>query len=356
MKIKRSRYFNFRNISSACLEFADGINIISGDNAEGKTNALEGIYVCSAGRSHRAQKDKELIKFGEDTAAVCVEYDDGRRLCQAGITYSQRGRKSCEVNSAKIKKMSEFIGNFRAVLFTPEHLSMIKGPPSSRRAFLDSSISQLDPVYVACLQNYNEALENRNRLLDAGSFADDEQLRLWSWQMAKYAVTVSEKRAAYIKKASGITAVIFEDMTSGREKLTLSYEEERDEESFIRLLTENLEREKAAGTTLYGVHRDDILIEINGRPAKSFASQGQQRSAALALKIAEGEIAKSGGEGYPVFLFDDLFSELDPGRKRYLTRSIEKKQVIITTCEAQGLDLEAARVIKAHAGSYELIG
>lgn len=354
MKITRSRYFNFRNISSACVEFEDGMNIIFGDNAQGKTNALEGIYLCSAGRSHRTQREKEFIRFGEQSASVYVDYDDGRRKSEAGITYSARGRKSCEVNSVKIKKMSEFIGNFRAVLFTPEHLSIIKGAPSSRRAFLDSSISQLDPVYVSCLQNYSEALENRNRLLDeVGPVCDFEQIQLWSYQMAKYAHVISEKRGEYVKRAAEITDDIFRDMTNGREKISLLYTGENTEEGFLKLLSENIARERAAGTTLYGIHRDDMEIEINGRPAKNFASQGQQRSAALAMKLAEGQIAKSEKQGYPVFLFDDLFSELDAGRKRYLIESMTGKQVIVTTCETEGFDFDTVNVIRAQGGTYE---
>lgn len=353
MICKRARYYQFRNIASEELIFDDGINIICGDNAVGKTSAIEGIYLCAQGRSHRTSHEKEYIKFGEELSSVNLLYRDRNRENEIGITWSQKGRRSCMKNGVSIKKMSEFIGHFRAVLFTPEHLSVVKEGPSMRRSFLDNAISQLDKVYVGSLQRYASILMQRNRVL-ADAFKEPallDTIDVWSRQLSEEAALISQKRRIYVERISRYVADIFKDMTDGRETPTLVYTGERTAEDFYKLLTENLQKELRYGATVYGTHKDDVTIYLNGKEARSYASQGQQRSLSLALKLAEGEISKEDTGEYPVFLFDDVLSELDKNRKEYLMAGLTDRQVIITTCEREGFS-RSNHIITASGGRF----
>ncbi|MBQ7365144.1 MAG: DNA replication/repair protein RecF [Clostridia bacterium] len=335
MICRSANYYQFRNIPSADIAFCDGINIIFGDNAMGKTSAVEGIYLCALGRSHRTVREKDFIRFGEEASRVSLVYEDCDRRHTLSMAWSQKGRKQCTKNGVVIRKMSEFIGNFRAVLFTPEHLSIIKDGPALRRAFLDNAISQLDRVYVASLQRYHTVLQQRNRILQ-DSFKDPsllDTLDIWSRQLADEAAVISQKRAEYVALCEGFVKEIFSDMTLGKEMPRFVYSGERDAESFYRMLCDNIQREVRYGATLYGIHKDDITVYVNDKEARSYASQGQQRSLSLAMKLAEGEIARKLTGEYPVFLFDDVLSELDDHRKQYVMKGLDNRQVIITTCE-----------------------
>ena len=351
MICKKARYYRFRNIEAAEIAFDDGINIICGDNAVGKTSALEGIYLCAQGRSHRTSHEKEYIKFGEEAASVSILYADQDRDNEIGMSWSQKGKRQCHKNDIPIRKMSEFIGHFRAVLFTPEHLSIVKEGPAMRRGFLDNAISQLDRLYVASLQRYTAILVQRNKIL-ADSFKDPllmDTIDVWSRQLAEEAAVISQKRSAYVDRLSSYVADIFHDMTGGREAPKLLYTGERSAEDFERMLKDNLAREMRYGATLFGTHKDDITIYLNEKEARSYASQGQQRSLSLALKLAEGEISREDTGEYPVFLFDDVLSELDQNRKDYLMAGLMGRQVIITTCERKGFS-KNSHMITAAAG------
>ena len=240
-------------------------------------------------------------------------------------------------NSLPIGRMSEFIGNFRAILFTPEHLGIVKDGPSERRKFTDCALSQLYSTYVCDLQSYNKILMQRNKLLSEATTGDmhafSETAELWSDQLAFYCERISRARQEYLEELSKTASEIFSDMTSGREVLTLEYEGAKSKEEYFALLTENIDKELRYKTTLYGIHKDDIGIYIDSKPARVFGSQGQQRSASLAMKIAEGEISKKITGEYPVFLFDDIFSELDRHRREYIVKGMNDRQVIITACE-----------------------
>ena len=346
MIARSAKYHNFRNIASAEIAFCDGINIISGDNAVGKTSAIEGIYLCALGRSHRTSREKEFIKFGEEAARVELCYEDINRKQLLTMAWSQKGRKQCTKNGVNIRKMSEFIGHFRAVLFTPEHLSIIKDGPAERRSFLDNAISQLDPLYVASLQRYHAVLQQRNRILQDAQKdpALLDTLDIWSRQLADEAAVLSKKREEYISRAEGYVKDIFLDMTGGREVPTLVYSGAKDADEYYRLLTENTVREMHYGASLYGIHKDDITIYLNEKEARSYASQGQQRSLSLAMKLAEGEISREESGEYPVFLFDDVLSELDHQRKQYVMKGLSDRQVIITTCEDDIFPKESYRI------------
>lgn len=358
MICKSVHYLNFRNIEGQQINFSPGTNIIRGENAQGKTNALEGIYLCAGGRSHRTVHEKEFIRFGQAMAEVGVTYEDSRRENHLVLRYAQN-KKSCQKNGVPIRRMSEFIGNFRAVLFTPEHLSIVKDGPSLRRTFLDSAISQLSASYVSALQTYQKCLFQRNKLLQSAQKGEmygkplneiAPLSEVWAMQMASSGAVIAAMRQDYTDRLNMAVKTIFSDMTGGREVPEIVYQSPRTEEELFRLFTEHLDREVRIGSTLYGIHKDDLMLTINGKEARSFASQGQQRSLSLAMKLAEGEISKEKTGEYPVFLFDDILSELDSSRKAYVMGGISGKQVILTTCEE--ITYPNALVIPCKEGKY----
>lgn len=341
---------DYRNVGEADVRFTEGVNLLVGDNAQGKTNLLEGIYLFALGKSFRGAKEAELVRFGADIAALRLDFAANGREQSAAIRLAAAGgrRRAVELNRVKLARMSELIGSFRAVLFCPEHLSLIKEGPAVRRAYLDIAISQLRPVYLRALQRYNAVLKERNKLLKTA----DEQPRvfrdtieLWSAQLAEQAAVIAPARRAYVEAVQAAAVGIFADMTGSRESPTFTYapgfhlEPDRCGDpaavraQMMHLLTSHLDREKAAGATLWGVHKDDVQISLNDRSARLYGSQGQQRSLALCMKLAEGEICAAQTGERPVFLFDDVLSELDAARRAYLTREFAGRQVIMTTCE-----------------------
>jgi DNA replication and repair protein RecF len=255
-------------------------------------------------------------------------------------------RRVIEMNGVRISKLSEMIGAFRAVLFCPEHLSLVKEGPSMRRSYLDVAISQFRPVYLRSLQRYYAVLEQRNKLIK-GAEEDrhlfDSTVDLWSAQLAHEAAIIASYRERYVKTVHRAVSDIIKEMSGEKEEIEISYagsaklEEYSDisanEERFLHLLTSHHDREIGAGSTLWGIHKDDIDIKINGKEARRFASQGQQRSIALAMKLAEGDICKVETGDFPVLLLDDVLSELDGKRREYLLSSVAGRQVIMTTCE-----------------------
>ena len=357
---------NFRNIDEAYVEFTPGVNILLGNNAQGKTNLLEAIYVTSLGRSFRAQSDADMIKFGEEMALIENGYSDSLRNMEISMRiFTGRKQKRIEHNRVKVSKMSEIVGAFKVVLFSPEHLSIVKAGPSERRSYLDVAISQIKPMYIKALQSYNQVLKERNSLIKSAEESRenfDATIDIWSEQLASLSAQITEYRINYLKLAKTYIEKCFFDMTGDIERPALTYVSSAgvDTENFDidecrnkyrELYFTRHDREIGAGATLWGIHKDDIEIELNGKGARFYCSQGQQRSIALAMKLAEGEIIKDyfGGD-YPVFLLDDVFSELDSKRREYLTRNIIDKQVIVTCCER--LDIEGANVYMVENGKY----
>jgi len=357
MICKKASYYDFRNIGTQTLEFDKGINFICGDNAQGKTSALEGIYLLAQGRSHRTSREKDFIRFGRDFSEIAIEYSSKKRDdAKLSIRYFAGGRKYCRKNGVPVGRMSEFIGNFRAIIFTPEHLSIVKEGPANRRFFLDSALSQLYPEYLSDLQAYYKNLMQRNKLLqnaEEDSFAFSETIALWSENLALLGERISGYRSRYIDTLSKVIAPVFNDMTGGKEAPELRYRDLRTADEYRKLFTENLDKEIRNRVTMYGIQKDDIDIEINGKSAREFGSQGQQRSAALAMKLAEGEISNMISGEYPVFLFDDILSELDRNRRDYIMNGISGKQVIITACEGESTAKRyGARLIRCKDGEF----
>lgn len=373
MLCKKVELQNFRNAECETVTFDSGINVLHGENAQGKTNLLEAIYYVSLGKSFRGSKDAEIIRFGEEYAAISLDFIAQGREQNVTMRFSDNARQKKTVthNGVKITKLSELVGEFRAVLFSPDHLQMIKDGPSLRRNYLDVAISQLRPMYLHSLQKYNKILLNRNKLIknaeeDRATF--DATIDFWSAQLAHEAAVIARARAEYVQKSGDIIAEFYRRMCqsgeidetpeliyagSAKQEGELYFDTEVTEKNFLRLLTDFHEREIAAGSTLYGIHKDDIIINLNGKNTRLYSSQGQQRSLALAMKLAEGEICRMDCGEYPVFLFDDVFSELDSIRRKNLLREIADRQVIITSCESD-MDFDIPyRRIEVAKGKYK---
>lgn len=363
MYCKKIGVKNFRNIEDEQVSFCEGVNLISGKNAQGKTNLLEAIFYSSVGKSFRAVHSEEIIRFGCKESQISLDYFDGIRDGNIKIDIFKDKRRRVEKNGVKIDKMSDLVGAFRTVLFCPEHLSLIKEGPSVRRNYLDMAISCLYPLYMKSLQRYNYILKQRNTLIknaNADREAFDATVDIWSQKLASEAAILTRYRAEYVRRANRYVCEIFSDMMGESEKSELSYasgagvEDLTDtkavEKRYTELLCSSHEREIFAGATIYGAHKDDIDIYLNAKSARNFASQGQQRSLSLAMKIAECEISHDEFGDYPVMLLDDVLSELDEQRREYLFCRIRSKQVIMTSCEQIG-DGYAKRII-AQAGRY----
>ena len=357
---------NFRNIERAEIEFESGVNILCGENAQGKTNLLEAIHFTSLGKSFRTTHDEEMIRFGDEFCEVSLDFTDSVRRQNITVRMMAGKRKQIEHNRIKVSRVSDIVGTFRTVLFCPEHLSLIKEGPGERRNYLDIALSQLYPVYLKSLQRYNQILKQRNQLIraaedDRATF--DATIDMWSEQLATEAATIAKYRYRYLKMADGHIERFFGEMTGEREKPSVVYvasskqEPEAHEDveliksAYRKLLFEHHDREIGAGSTLWGIHKDDIEILLNGKPARAFASQGQQRSLALAMKLAEGEVCAAVCGEKPVFLFDDVFSELDSTRRAYLSGKIGERQVIITTCEPSGI--VGGKMIRVENGTFQ---
>ncbi|MBQ9085450.1 MAG: DNA replication/repair protein RecF [Clostridia bacterium] len=366
MRIKSFRATNFRNIVECDISFTDGVNFLFGENAQGKTNAIEGIYLFSRGRSFRSVDDREMIRFGEEGFRISITYvdRDGEGVLEYACFGRERLRKR---NGYKISRVSEMIGSFKSVLFYPDDLDLVKGGPEERRGFLNVAISQCYPEYLSEYSRFKIALENRNSLLKSaskGGYIDEGELLAWSEQMADYASYIYLLRRDYLNRLSIHAGRVALDMSGGRECVTMSLKSDilecgekpltRDEvrKKYIEVFTSNIQKEKIVGTSLYGPQRDDIEILLNEKSARAFASQGQQRSIVLAMKLSEGEVIKELFSEYPVFLFDDVLSELDESRRRYCLSGMGDRQVIITSCESERLKGEAGNVIEVKEGEY----
>lgn len=366
MTIKKFSAASFRNIEKCDIEFKEGLNLLHGKNAQGKTNALEGIYIFSRGRSFRAREDKDLVKFGSQGFRLKIEFEDasGEQTLEYSMFERERQRKK---NGYKLKGASEMIGSFRSVLFYPDNLEIVKGGPEARREFLNIAIAQCYPSYVKYYADYKKALENRNCLLKAcakGLYYTEDEILSWSSSMADYASFIYLMRAEYIKRITPYAKDIIFGISGGEEKMELEFisdigfdlsEREAVRDEYLRVFTESLDREKAAGISLFGPHRDDIKISVNGNDTRHFASQGQQRSAVLSLKLSEGEVIREVTGEYPVYLFDDVLSELDSKRRHYVLTGLADRQIIITSCESEEYRQFGANIIEVSDGAYDNI-
>lgn len=339
MWIKKIELKNFRNYKNQKLELNKNVNVLYGENAQGKTNIIESIFLCSMGKSFRAKKDKEMIKLDEDSCSVEVEYEKSDR--EGKIKIEIGNKKNIFVNDIKIKRLSELLGKINIVIFTPDDIEIIKGGPDQRRKFLDIMISQLRPNYIHILSLYQKTIEQRNNYLKQikEEQKDENLLEIWDEKLAEYAIKICEYRKEFIEKLKPKMEKLHKEITNNKEEIKIEYVTEcLDKKIYLDLLKERRKLDILKGFTTKGVHRDDFVIYINGRQLNVYGSQGQQRTSILTLKLAELNLIYDEIGEYPILLLDDFMSELDKSRRESLVQHIKETQVIITCTDKLTLE------------------
>ncbi len=330
---------NFRNYEQQEIELNPHINIFYGDNAQGKTNILEAIFINGFGKSFRTSKEKEMIKFGEEFLETKIFYQKSDR--EGNIKIRIADKKLIEINGVKIKKLSELIGKLNLVIFTPDDIQILKNGPDKRRRFLDMMIGQLRPKYVYILNLYLKTLEQRNNYLRQirEDNKSENMLEIWDEKLAEYAENICKYRSEFIQKLNNEIKKIHPKVTENNEKLEIKYITEcNDREEYVKLLKQRRKLDIIKGYTTKGIHRDDFKCFINEKEIEVYGSQGQHRTAILSLKLAElYVIYKEIGE-YPILLLDDFMSELDEKRRKSFLSYIKDTQVIITCTDKMELD------------------
>lgn len=337
MIIKSIELSNFRNYESLNLEFDRGTNILYGDNAQGKTNVLEAIYLSSITKSHKGSKDQDIIKFGENEAHLRTYLEKDGDTYKVDMHLRKNSSKVIAVNGQKLKKAAGLLGLLNVVFFSPEDLSIIKNGPSERRRFIDMELCQLDSFYLYNLNNYNKIVNQRNKLLKDiyTNYSLKDTLDIWDSQLISYGSKIIERRISFINQLNEIIYDIHKKLSGDKEEILIKYEPNVFIEDFENKLKQNQEKDIKLKMTTVGPHRDDICLDVNGIDIRKFGSQGQQRTAALSLKLSEIELVKKVTKDTPVLLLDDVLSELDSNRQKYLLDSIGNIQTIIT---CTGLD------------------
>jgi DNA replication and repair protein RecF len=308
------------------------VNIVYGNNAQGKTNILEALYVCATTRSHKGSRDREMISFGCDEAHIKSIIEKNDTSYRIDMHLKKNKSKGIAINGVSIKKASELFGIINIIFFSPEDLNIIKNGPSERRRFLDMELCQLDKIYLHNLTNYNKILIQRNKLLKDMNYFNSakDTLEIWNMQLVRYGCELIKRRRQFIRDLNDIVGKIHSQLSGETEELLLTYEEDVSEDLFMDTLNGAFEKELKLKSTWCGPHKDDMGFQINGIDVRKYGSQGQQRTAALSLKMAEIELVKSIIKDTPVLFLDDVLSELDSNRQYYLLNSIKNIQTIIT--------------------------
>ena len=332
MIVKQMELHNFRNYKSLCLPLSEQVNIFYGDNAQGKTNILESIYVCSTTKSHKGSKDKEMIHLGEEEGHLRMKFEKKGIPHRIDMHLKKNKTKGVAIDGIPIRKSSELFGMMNVVFFSPEDLSMIKNGPGERRRFIDMELCQLNPMYLYYLSSYNKALNQRNQLLKQIAMQPSlkETLDIWEDKLVEYGIQLMESRKQFIVEINQLVGNIHHSISGGKENLILSYEPSTTVEEFKKKLEKSREQDLFRKSTSYGPHRDDLDFFIENKNLKLFGSQGQQRTAALSLKLAELDLVKQKIGENPVLLLDDVLSELDRKRQHHLLDRMEGIQTMIT--------------------------
>ena len=332
MRIKSLKLKNFRNYDLLSLEFDHATNIFYGDNAQGKTNILEAIYLSGTTKSHRGTKDRDMIQFGHDESHIETVIEKNNVEFKIDMHLKKNSPKGIAINKMPIRKASELFGVIHLVFFSPEDLNIIKNGPAERRRFVDLELAQLDKLYLSDLANYNRIINQRNRLLKDIYNREDliSTLEIWDMQLAHYGKKVIERREKFIGEINEIIKNVHGKLTDGKEHLVLSYEKSNGEIELMDAILKNRERDIRMKSTSIGPHRDDICFRVGDLDIRKFGSQGQQRTAALSLKLSEIELVKMLIKDTPVLLLDDVLSELDKNRQHSLLDTIKNIQTIIT--------------------------
>lgn len=330
MKVNKLYINNFRNLFSSEIEFCDTVNVIYGDNAQGKTNLIEAIWLFTGAKSFRTSKDGEMVAFGYDKATIKLDFVSGGVEKTAKIEVSKR--RTAELDGKKLRLASGLVGNFCAVVFSPSDLETVKEGPANRRRFLDLAIGQLYPNYVEILKQYTRAVTQRNTLLKnmEGRLQNSEMLDVFEGEIAEFGKKIIEYRTNYCKKVTENASGIYKELSSLREDLEAEYLPSCRAEDLEERLYLSRKNDIFSGITSVGPHRDDLDFKINGISARTFGSQGQQRSVAIALKLAEAKTLYEIMGEEPVVIFDDVMSELDKSRQNFILNHIKGKQVFIT--------------------------
>lgn len=368
MVINRITADGYKNLEEIDIELDPKMNIICGENAQGKTNLVEAVWLCSGCRSFRGTRDKDFIGFSKDAAKVSMDFTDSVRSQRIEFEVRKGSLKDklVTLNGVKLPLLSKLFGSFRCVVFTPEDLNLIKGSPDNRRSFADLSIAQVKPSYISALNKYNMILSQRNAMLKSigRDGSGEDFLDVWNEQLVKAGTYISVLRYAFCITLNNYTKPLYSSITNGSENLDLYYQStvfekldgrisntEELEAEYAEKLKASAENDFRAGFTTVGVHRDDIGAYINGLSVRDFGSQGQARSAALAMKLAHAEIIRSEQGEYPVMLLDDVLSELDEKRRRFILNNIEDMQVIITCCDEKSVtDMAEGKIFEMKNG------
>ncbi len=362
MKIKQLTVTNFRNYANQTVEFKDGLNLLIGNNAQGKTNLLEAIFLCSIGKSARTTKDKELIRFGCDYGYINLTFSTIAGDKNVEIIISNNTKKTVKINGLAIKKIGELMEVFNTIYFSPDELKIVKDGPNDRRKFMDIDISQISKTYFYLLTRYENILEQRNKLLKITQNYNTllDTISIWDTQLCDIGAKIIISRIKFIKKLNEKAKIIHNSLTNNTENLDLEYsgivEEniEQIKQKFLLELQNNYEKDFNLKYTTIGPHRDDIKIKVNNLDIRSMGSQGQKRTVALSLKLAELEIFKDECGEYPILLLDDVLSELDENRRETLLKLSSKVQTILTTTEYTE-KIKPNLIIKINNGKAELI-
>lgn len=332
LKINSLKLKNFRNYDLLSLEMDPAINIFYGDNAQGKTNILESLYLCGTTKSHRGTKDRDMIQFDKEESHIEAIVEKNEMTYQIDLHLKRNKPKGIAVNRVPIKKASELFGILNVVFFSPEDLNIIKNGPAERRRFIDLELSQIDKIYLSNLSNYNRVINQRNHLLKEIAYHKnlEETLDVWDMQLIQYGKEVMKSRRDFVEQINEIIFFIHKKLTGGKEEIKIVYEPSTGEHTLEEAIRRYKERDLKVMSTSIGPHRDDICLIVNGIDIRKFGSQGQQRTAALSLKLSEIELVKKVTKDKPVLLLDDVLSELDKYRQNYLLDSIDDIQTLIT--------------------------
>ena len=352
MNIKKIRLKNFRNYLEQEIILSEGLNVFFGDNAQGKTNIIEAIFMCAVGKSFRVKKEKELINFEKEKSEIEIEYEKTDR--QGKIKIEIGDKKYIYNNNIKLKKISDLLGNINVVTFSPDDINIIKNGPSNRRRFLNIMISQLRPKYLYNLNLYLKTLEERNNYLRQVKTENnnDNLLDVYDNQLANYGEIIFNYRKEFIKKIIKKINIIHKEITKEKEELKIIYKSDCElKEKYLKKLKEERKNDIKRGYTNKGIHKDDFIIYINDKQVDLYGSQGQQRTVILSLKLSELNIIYDEINEYPILLLDDFMSELDENRRKSFLNNIKNIQVLITcteNIEIEEVELKRFNVISGH--------
>lgn len=356
MYINKIKLINFRNYDEQEIELGSNINIFYGDNAQGKTNIIEAIFLCSIGKSFRTNKESELIKFNKDISSVYIEYKKSDR--DGKIKIDLNNKKSIYTNGIKIKKLSELLGNINTVIFTPDDINILRDGPQKRRRFLDIMIGQLRPNYIHILNMYNKTLEQRNNYLKQikENNKTEEMLDIWDEKLAEYGEKIYIYRNEFIEKIKNKINIIHKKITNEKEEIKVEYISNCvTKKEYLQLLKERRKLDIIKGYTTKGIHRDDFFIYINNQLVNVYGSQGQNRTVVLSLKISELQVIYDEIGEYPILLLDDFMSELDEKRRKNFLENIENTQVIITCTDKINIDNLDYNIYNVKKGQIEKV-